>query len=119
MLSSLCYRLVMSKLLLLLILCFTLSHTTVQAQIFRSLPQQGERGTLGQNQALPEVQIGSRSLRLAPGAIIYDQNNRSIVHSQLPTDADVFYTTDSKGEIQRIYILTEQEKARLDQSRSR
>jgi hypothetical protein len=119
MLFSLCYRLIMPKPLLLLIFCVILGHTAAQAQGLRSLPQQGERGTLGQNQALPEVQIGSRSLRLAPGAIIYDQNNRSVVHSQLPADADVFYTTDSKGEIQRIYILTEQEKARLDQSRSR
>ena len=116
---SLCYRSFMSKLLLLLILSFAWGCAPVQAQTMRSLPQQGERGTLGQNQALPEVAIGSKVLRLAPGAIIYDQNNRSIVHSQLPSDTDVFYTIDPAGDIQRIYILTEQERARLDQARIR
>jgi hypothetical protein len=109
----------MRNLLLSLILYSALACAGVHAQTLRSFPQQGERGTLGQNQALPEVQIGDRLLRLAPGAIIYDQSNRSIVHSQLPPDADVFYTTNPNGEIQRIYILTEQERARLDQSRRR
>jgi hypothetical protein len=108
----------MRKLLLLLSFCFAVA-AAAHAQGIRSLPPKGDRGTLGANQPLPQVQIGSNVLRLAPGAIIYDQNNRTVVHSQLPTDVDVFYTKDQNGDVQRMYILTDQEKARLDQSRTR
>ena len=110
----------MPKLLLLLVLCFSCAYTSVaQAQVVRLLPPQGERGKLGESQPLPYVKIGSRVLRLQPGAVIFDQQNRSIVHAHLPASADILYTRDSTGDIQRIFILTEQEKARLDQARKR
>ena len=112
----------MRKLLLLLVLCScTLGWQQAAAQYMnqRVLPLQGERGTTGPPQPMPNVQIGSKVLRLAPGGVIYDQQNRSIVHGHLPPSADVLYTTNQGGDIQRIYILTEQEKARLDQMRKR
>jgi hypothetical protein len=108
----------MSKSLLLFIFSLALCGVG-HAQSLRTLPQQGERGTLGDTQPLPQVQIGSRLLHLAPGAVIYDQQNRSIVPAQLPIDADIFYTKDANGDVQRIYILTEQEKAGLDRARRR
>ena len=52
-------------------------------------------------------------MRLAPGALIYDQNNRTIVLSNLPQGADVVYAKDAAGNLTRIYILTDLEKARL------
>ena len=112
----------MRKSLLSLIFCAALSVSgALDAQLLqlRFLPEKGERGRLGENHALPLVKIGSRVLRLAPGGLIFDQNNRTILHSHLPSGADVLYTKDMNGDIQRIYILTDQERAHLDQTRRR
>ena len=110
----------MRKLLLLLTFCVAIPFfNAALAQVVRALPPQGERGRLGESQPLPFVKVGTRVLRLAPGGLIFDQQNRTIVHGHLPVAADILYTKDQAGDIQRIYILTEQEKARLDQARKR
>ena len=109
----------MRKYLLLLILYSLFACTAAYAQHVRMLPAQGERGTLGESQPLPLVKIGSKVFRLAPGGVIYDQSNRFIVHAHLPPDAAVLYTKDLNGDIQRIYILTEQEQTRLDRAGKR
>jgi hypothetical protein len=102
----------MRKSLLLLVLLF--AGAAAQAQFTRFLPPAGERGKTGDTVALPAVIIDKKAMRLAPGAVIRDQSNRTLVHSQLPVGADVFYTRDLQtGEIARIYILTDLEKARL------
>jgi hypothetical protein len=91
---------------------------SVDAQLIqqRILPAKGERGKLGETQPLPMLKINGRVLRLAPGGVIFDRANRTLVHGHLPADADVFYTKDANGDVQRIYILTEQEQARLDRA---
>ena len=104
---------------LLLLIFYLMFAAGAGAQVMRMLPAQGERGTLGESQPLPNVKIGNRILRMAPGGIIFDEQNRSILHAHLPPSADVLYTKDQSGAIQRIYILTDQEKARLDQARKR
>ena len=48
---------------------------------------------------------------LAPGGIITDENNRSILHGALPPGVRVAYTVELSGDISRIYILTAQEQA--------
>ena len=75
----------------------------------RFLPPNGERGILGPTQSFPAVAIGKNVLLLTPGARIYDKDNRTIVHAQLPPGAAVIYSRDQAGRVQRIYILTEQE----------
>jgi hypothetical protein len=85
----------------------------------RFLPPQGERGRLGEPQPLPMVKIGNRVLRMAPGAVIFDQQNRSILHAHLPQSADVYFTKDPAGNVLRVYILSEQERARLDAAGTR
>ncbi|HUP95339.1 MAG TPA: hypothetical protein VM164_10535 [Burkholderiales bacterium] len=109
----------MRKYLLLLALYSLIECAGAHAQHVRILPAQGERGTLGESQPLPLVKIGSKVLRLAPGGVIYDQSNRFILHSNLPPAAAVLYTKDLNGDIQRIYILSEQEQARLDRAGKR
>ena len=109
----------MRKYLLLLAFYGLFACTTAYAQHVRILPAQGERGTLGESQPLPLVKIGSKVFRLAPGGVIFDQSNRFIVHSHIPTGAAVLYTKDFNGDIQRIYILTEQEQAQLDRAGKR
>ena len=55
----------------------------------------------------PNLSIHLDSIETAP-------DNRTIVHGSLPAGADVLYTKDANDDIQRIYILTAQERANLD-----
>jgi hypothetical protein len=103
----------MRKSLLLLALCLAPQVTPAAiAQGLRFLPP-GEQGRTGENLPMPDVKIDKRVLRLAPGGVIFDQNNRTLLQQNLPVDADVLYTRDLAGDLQRIYILTAEEKARL------
>jgi hypothetical protein len=83
---------------------------------FRNLPVKAKRATLNGYQN-PFVFLGNEQLRLAPGAVIYDTNNRTIVPLALPPQADVVFTTDPTGAVSRIYLLSPQEIRTLDQSR--
>jgi hypothetical protein len=100
---------------------FALALTTSShAQLQRLLPAGGKLGqAFGQQHQYPMVQINREVLRLAPGGVILDQNNRFIVHGALPARADVLYVLDNRGDISRIVILTPQELARLQQSAQR
>ena len=101
----------MRKSLLLLVL-FTI-YQAASAQFIRFLPPFGERGRTGESLPMPDVKIGRQVLRLAPGAVIIDQNNRTVVQAALPVGVDVFYTRDQAGNVQRIYVLTDEERVRL------
>jgi hypothetical protein len=105
----------MPKLLLLLTLIASLATSYAHAQM-RTLPANAKRITVGQQQfQMPYVDLGNKQVKLAPGAVIYDQHNRSIVHSALPPGADVVFTTDMQGDVARIYILTPSEQLQLSQ----
>jgi hypothetical protein len=110
----------MRKTLLLLILSIIMAFGWAGlgiAQQIRFLPEKGKRGVTGERQAMPLVVIGRERLQLAPGGLIYDTSNRTIVHGSLPVGADVWYQTAADGQVQRIYILRPEEQARLDQAR--
>jgi hypothetical protein len=82
----------------------------------RPLPANAKRATLtGYQDRI--VALGGEQRRLAPGAIIFDTSNRTILPNFLPAQADVLYTIDPSGAVMRIYILTPQERARLDQAK--
>ncbi len=84
----------------------------------RTLPDKVQRASVGQQQyPMPYVNLGGTRVKLAPGGLIYDQNNRTIVQGALPPGADVAFTIDLNGDIARIYILTPQEQAMLNQKR--
>ena len=114
----------MSKLLLLFALSVFVLGTTLllaqpaEAQQVRFLPANGKRGTTGANQPLPLVTINRETLKLAPGGLIFDTNNRTILQGSLPVGADIWYQLNFSGEVQRIYILRPDEQARLDQSKN-
>ncbi|MDB5808593.1 MAG: hypothetical protein JWN94_715 [Betaproteobacteria bacterium] len=92
-----------------------LATGTAQAQ-FRTLPENAKRATVGTQQySLPYIDIGGKQLKLAPGGLIYDENNRTIVHAALPPGADVAVVPDMNGDIGRIYILTPAEQAKFGQ----
>ena len=117
--SASCYRLPMRKLLLLLMfLCASSAAGGARAKFMqmRFLPPEGVRGVLGPAQKMPYVAIGNQVLRLTPGARIYDQNNRTIVHGDLPSGSQILFLRDQAGNVLRIYILTEQELAALNKA---
>jgi hypothetical protein len=89
---------------------------SAHAQVPRPFPAGAKLGELfGQTQAYPLVQIGDRVLRLTPGARVYDEHNRTIVHSYFPRQAYVLYVEDAGGEISRVYILRPDELQQAQQ----
>jgi len=83
----------------------------------RTIPQNGKRTTLSGYEN-PFVFLGGEKKRLAPGAVIFDTNNRMILPGYLPAGkADVVYTSDQTGHVMRIYILTPQEIQRLNETK--
>jgi hypothetical protein len=101
------------KLLALTIAALLMLAGVALAQV-RTLPPEAKRATTGQQQyVLPYIDFGGTRVKLAPGGIIFDQHNRTIVHNALPLGVDVAYTTDMNGDIRRIYILTPREQAQF------
>lgn len=82
----------------------------------RTIPANGKRTTLA-GYANPFVVLGGEKKRLAPGAVIFDVNNRMILPGYLPAEADVVYTTDPTGLVMRIYLLTPYEIQRLNEAK--
>lgn len=83
-------------------------------QQIRQLPANGKRASTGDLLPLPQVVLGRETLTLAPGGLIFDTNNRTILHQSLPPGSDVWYQLNNIGQVQRIYILRSEEQARLD-----
>ena len=99
-------------LIALLVLALSVLGSAAHAQ-FRALPQNAQRGTVNDNQ-WPLIQIGWTVFRMAPGAVIWDQNNRTITPNFLPAGADIVFTLNPSGDIARIYVLTPQEQEALN-----
>ncbi|MGB8856536.1 MAG: hypothetical protein WCC58_07680 [Burkholderiales bacterium] len=78
----------------------------------RPLPADGHTGYF---KALdyPMVQIGKDTLRLAPGARMFNPDNRVLMHSQLPAEANVLYQHDVSGLILNIWFLSDVETETL------
>jgi hypothetical protein len=100
-----------------LLLAFLVFATPALAQ--RALPAEAKRGTTGERQMFPMVQIGTEVLRIAPGGIIVNHNNLTITQGQLPPGSEVLYELDRNGEMSRIVILTPEEQARLDSAKTK
>ncbi len=105
----------MRKLLLLLILSAFFWAESGNAQVQRLLPSTNvKRGITGDPRPMPAVIIGNELLKLAPGCVIFNAENRTILQQDLPRNADVLYQFDISGLVSRIYILTPDEQARLN-----
>jgi len=92
--------------------CLSLQTIVAWPQL-RTLPPAAKRAQFTGYQN-PFVVLGGQARRLAPGAVIFDTDNRTILPGYLPASADVVYTIDNTGSVMRIYLLTEQERQRLD-----
>ena len=60
----------------------------------------------------PYVKIGDNVLRLAPGARIFNTENRMILPNLLPAQATVFYQLDLHGQVIKLWLATPEEAAR-------
>jgi len=78
----------------------------------RTIPQQAQRGELRHlREAL--VLVDGEPRRLAPGAQIRDRENRIVLPASLPPEGvRVAYLLDTRGELHRAWILTDEEAAR-------
>ncbi len=54
---------------------------------------------------LPEVKIDGTTMRLAPGARIYNTSNLTITPGQVPAESRVRYKTDSSGQVTQVWLL--------------
>jgi hypothetical protein len=99
--------------------CVAVWSTEAQAQFQRNLPAGGVIGVLVADPALPLplVRIDSRTFRMAPGGIIVDQNNRSVLHAQIPQKSAAYIVFDGNGDVQRMFLLTPDELQRLLRAR--
>ena len=103
------------NLLLIAMTAILLAAGNAHAQL-RTLPANSIRATVDQQQyPLPYISLNGTVFKLAPGGLIYDRNNRTIVQGALPPGADVVYTTDMNGDVARIIILTHYERMQLNQ----
>jgi hypothetical protein len=90
-----------------------LSIVSLPALAERSFPDEAVRASLKAPVPYPLVQLGGKVYRMAPGAIVRDESNRKILHTDLPSNAEVLFLPDANGEIARIWILTPEERAAL------
>ncbi len=76
----------------------------------RVLPQNAQIGPLN-GFSYPDVQIGGKIFRLAPGVRIYDTFNRIVIPTSLPASGNVFYQLDPGGMLIRMWLPTPEEEA--------
>ncbi len=62
--------------------------------------------------AYPYVKVGGKTLRVAPGGRIFNQQNLIIMPAALQSQtAQIMYTTDMNGDLSRVWLLTAEEAA--------
>jgi hypothetical protein len=77
----------------------------------RNFPEEAIRGEL-KSHDFPYVKIGDKTLRLAPGGRIFNQQNLIIMPASLQSQtAQIMYTTDMNGDLSRVWLLTAEEAA--------
>jgi hypothetical protein len=80
----------------------------------RSIPDDAKRGQMRFIREMV-VEIDGAQARLSPGAQIRNTDNRLLLPSALPQDSLlVKYIVDASGQVQRVWILTQEEAAKPD-----
>jgi hypothetical protein len=75
----------------------------------RNFPEKAVRGEMKAH-SYPYVKIGDKTLRLAPGGRIFNEQNLIIMPASLQSQtAQIMYTTDMNGDLSRVWLLTAQE----------
>ena len=96
-------------------LALALAATLAEAQL-RSLPAEAKRGKLTHVQGM-QVELDGKPRQLSPGAQIRDRANFIVLPAALPPRSLVKFTRDATGNLNRVWILSEQEAAERDPPR--
>lgn len=75
-----------------------------------SIPPSAVYGEL-QSFDFPSATIDNRTLHLAPGARIFNQQNLIILPASAPQQASVMYRLDINGDVREIWLLSAEEAA--------
>jgi len=76
--------------------------THAQVRTFPANSQQVRIGEVGNGL----VVINGNTLKLAPGLLVFNENNRTIVRSRIPAGVVARVLVNTRNEIQRVWILT-------------
>jgi hypothetical protein len=87
-------------------------HCAAAAAQIRAIPQDTQIGTI-RHVELMVVELDGEPRALAPGAQIRDIDNRLMLPTSLPERETVRYLLDGAGQIFRVWLLSEPEKAAL------
>ena len=77
----------------------------------RTLPPAAQMGEL-KAADYPYVKIGDNVLKFAPGARIFNTENRMVLPNLLPAEGKVFYQLDLYGQVIKLWLATPEEAAR-------
>lgn len=98
---------------LLLLAALGLAAAAANAQMQRNFPAESLRGTLAVANP-PEAVLNGAPVRLAPGARIRGQNNMLATTGAFAGQSFVVnYTIDMQGQIKDVWVLTNDEIAKL------
>ncbi|WP_293779830.1 hypothetical protein [uncultured Oxalicibacterium sp.] len=93
-----------------LVICCALAFATWSAHAFeRPFPPSAKRGVMTPGM-YPEITLDSKARRLSAGSRIWNRDNLIQMPASLPsTQMTVHYTEDIEGNIDRVWILTDEE----------
>ena len=78
----------------------------------RTIPKEAVLGELRHLEAMV-VEIDGKPRSLSPGAQVRDPDNRLVIPASLMAKTKVRYLVDHQGQVHRVWILSEAEKAKL------
>lgn len=90
-----------------LLVCLCLFAAGAHAQL-RNIPEQAKDGAISHLQDMI-VAIDGVAVRLAPGVLIRDQDNRLLLPTAIPAGAQIKYLLDAEGLVRQVWILTPDE----------
>ena len=79
----------------------------------RTIPADAKLGEIRHLQEML-VELDGKPQRLAPGAQIRDPDNRLVIPLSLSEKQSVKYLLDAQGLVQRVWLLTAEERARAE-----
>jgi hypothetical protein len=98
----------MRRSLLLVLLTSTLLAASAWAQITPKIPDKAHFGRYVA-QSFPRLLIDRQEYQLAPGARIFNERRQTVTPNMLPTEAYVRFLLDARGQVQTLWVVSEEQ----------